>query len=111
MCGNCLGKKKEAVWLGRFLQNLGVVPHATDSVVIHCDSMAALAYMKDPKYHGKSKHIETQYHYIRDIVAQRKVVLKHISTTPMVADSLTKPITRDVLQTHVRGLGVDFNVY
>lgn len=102
----CAAAVQEAVWLGRFLQNLGVVPHATDPVVIHCDSMAALAYVNDPKYHGKSKHIETRYHYIRDIVAQRKVVLKHISTTRMVADPLTKPIGRDVFQTHVRGLGL-----
>lgn len=46
----------------------------------------ALAYVKDSKYSGKFKHIETRYHYIRDIVAEKKVTLKHISTSRVVTD-------------------------
>lgn len=33
-------------------------------VVIYCDSMTALAYVKDPKYHEKFEHVETNYHYL-----------------------------------------------
>lgn len=45
----------------------------------------ALAYVKDSKYFGKFKHIETRYHYIRDIVAEKNT-LKHISTSRVVTD-------------------------
>ena len=58
--------------------------------------MAALAYAKDSKYHGRTKHIDIRYHYIRDMVAYNEVVLKHISTSLMIDDPLTKPIGRDV---------------
>jgi hypothetical protein len=68
--------------------------------------MAALAYAKDPKYHGRTKHIDIRYHYIRDIVAKKEVVLKHISTSQMIVDSLTKPIVRDAHMAHVRSLGL-----
>ena len=51
--------------------------------------MAALAYAKDSKYHGKTKHIDIRYHYIRDMVAPNEMVLKHISTSLMIADPLT----------------------
>ena len=54
--------------------------------------MVALGYAKDPEYHGKIKHIDIQYHFICDMVAQKEVVLKHISTSRMVVDPLTKPI-------------------
>ena len=54
-----------------------------DSVTIYSDSMAALAYAKDSKYHGKTKHIEIKYHYIQDMVAKKKVFLEHISTKNM----------------------------
>ena len=54
------------------------------------------AYAKDLKYYRKSKHIEIKYHYIRAMVTQREVVLKHISTGSMVADPLTKPVGQDV---------------
>jgi hypothetical protein len=79
---------------------------ALDPVTIHCDSTIALAYAKDPKYHGRTKHIDIRYHYIRDVIAQKEVVLKHISMSHMIVDPLTKPIARDVFQAHVRSLGL-----
>jgi len=51
-------------------------------------------------------NIDIRYHYISDMVAQKEVVLKHISTSRMVAYPLTKPIARDVFQAHVRSLGL-----
>jgi hypothetical protein len=60
----CFVAVQEAVWLRRFLQRLDIVASAMDPVTIYSDSMAALAYAKDPKYYGKTKHIEIKYHYI-----------------------------------------------
>ncbi|GMP68770.1 hypothetical protein CsSME_00028274 [Camellia sinensis var. sinensis] len=102
----CSSAVQEAVWLRRFLQHLDVVTHTSDPVTIHCDSMAALAYAKDPKYHGRTKHIDVRFNFIRDILAQKEVILEHIPTSRMVADPLTKPIARDVYLTHVRALGL-----
>ena len=68
--------------------------------------MAALTYKKDLKYHGKTKHIEIKYHYIRDMVAKKEVFVEHISTKNMLADPLTKPITRDPFHGHIKGLGL-----
>ena len=102
----CSAAVQEVVWLRRFFQHLGVVTNTLGPVTIHCDSMAALAYAKDPKYHGRTKHIDLRYHYIRDMIAQKEVILKHIPTTQMVADPLTKPIARDVYMAHVRTLGL-----
>ena len=65
----CSSAVQEAVWLRRFLQYLDVVTHISDPVTIHCDNMAALAYAKDSKYHGRTKHIDVRFNFIRDIVA------------------------------------------
>lgn len=101
----------KALWLGRFLQSLKVVPYVIHLVVIHYDSMYALPYVKSPKYHEKSEHMETCYQYIRDIVAHRKVVLKRISTSLMMIDPLSKPMARDVFQSHAKGrVYVDFSI-
>ena len=102
----CLAAVQEAVWLRRFFQHFEVVKDASDSVTIHYDSIAALAYVKDPRYHGKTKHIGIRYHYIHDMVTHKEVVLKHISMTRMIADPLTKPIGRDAFQAYVRSLGL-----
>jgi hypothetical protein len=68
----CSVAVQEAVWLRRFLQRLGVTAHAEDAVLLYYNSSSALAYAKDPKYHGKTKHIEFRYHYIQDMVSQGK---------------------------------------
>ncbi|XP_073109312.1 secreted RxLR effector protein 161-like [Elaeis guineensis] len=59
----------EAIWLKRFLQSLNVIGHLCEAVVIFYDNTAAIAYRKDPKYYRKSKHIDTRYHFIHDIIA------------------------------------------
>ena len=68
--------------------------------------MAALAYAKDPKYHGETKHIQIRYHFIRDMIMQNEVARKHIPTNEMVAYPFTKPIARDAFVKHVRSLGL-----
>ena len=75
---------------------------ANEAVKMYCDNMAALY----PKYHSKSKHIQTRYNYIRLAITQGGVILQHISTSRMVADPLTKAIARDALWAHVRSLGL-----
>uniref|UniRef100_A0A2N9ECP6 Reverse transcriptase Ty1/copia-type domain-containing protein n=1 Tax=Fagus sylvatica TaxID=28930 RepID=A0A2N9ECP6_FAGSY len=102
----CSAAVQEAVWLRRFLQRLGVTAHAEDAILLYSDSTSTLAYAKDPKYHGKAKHIELRYHYIRDMVSQGEVILQHISTGSMVADPLTKPIARDLFFSHTKSMGL-----
>ena len=100
----CSAAVPEVVWLRRFLQHLGVTTHAEDAVLLYSDSTSALAYAKDPKYHGKAKHIELWYHYIQDMVSQGEVILQHISTSCMVADPLTKPIAKDLFFSHAKSM-------
>ena len=89
---SCSAAAQEAVWLKRFFQSLRVTSLADEAVKMYCDSMTALAHAKDPKYHSKSKHIQTRYNYIRLAITQGEVILQHISTSRMVADPLIKPL-------------------
>lgn len=102
----CSAAVQEAVWLKRFLQSLGITKDSFSFVKIQCDNQAAIAFVKDPKYHGRTKHIDIKNNFIRDIVARKDVVLQYISTHLMVADPFTKPLTRDVFRSHVESLGL-----
>jgi hypothetical protein len=62
---------EEAVWLRRFLNHLGFCENETDPVLVHSDSQAAIAYTKDLKYHSKTKHIDTKYNFVRDMMAKK----------------------------------------
>ena len=102
----CAAAMQEVIWLKRFLQRLGITTHSEEAVTLYSNSTAALVYAKEPKYHRKSKHIEIKHHFIRDMVARGEVVMKHISTRSMVVEPLTKPIARDVFQSHVGSMGL-----
>ena len=61
----CYSVIQEAVWLRRFLQCLEIIKTTSEPMMIYCDSMVVLAYAKDPKYHGKTKHIQIRYHFFQ----------------------------------------------
>ena len=48
-----------------------------DATCIHCDNQI---YVKseNPVFHDKSKHIEIEYHYIRDMVQRGVVKLQYV---------------------------------
>ena len=71
-----------------------------DLVLVNCDSQAAIAYTKDPKYHCKTKHIDIKYKFAKVLVKDKMVNMKYLSMHEMVADPLTKPIPREVFQKH-----------
>ncbi|KAK1619684.1 hypothetical protein QYE76_025201 [Lolium multiflorum] len=58
----------EAVWMKRFIVELGVVPSALDPLVIYCDNTGAIANAKEPRSHKKLKHIKLRFHSIREYI-------------------------------------------
>lgn len=64
-------------------------------VVILCDSERALQLVKNLVYHVPTKHIDVQYHFVRDIVEDSQISLQKIHTNDNVVDMLTKPITKE----------------
>ena len=90
----------------RFLREFGIAARAEELVTIYCESSTAIAYSKNPKYHGKIKHIDIRYHFVRHMIVPKEVILRHISTNRMVVDLLTKPIACHVYQVHVRNLAL-----
>ena len=71
---------QEGIWLRRFFEHLINKGDAIKPVVISCDSQAAIAYTKDPKFHAKTKHIDIKYNFIKYMVARKEVSVKNITT-------------------------------
>jgi hypothetical protein len=78
---------KEEVWFKRLCSCIGLVQQ---DVRIDCDSQSAIFLAKNLSYHSKTNHIDIQYHFVRDMVEEKKVLLMKVETLKNVADSLTK---------------------
>ena len=54
----------EVVWLRNFLIDLEVVPGMQKPIDLYCDNTGAIANIKEPRHHKRTKHIERRYHLI-----------------------------------------------
>ena len=61
--------------------------------ILWCDNLSALALASNPVFHARTKHIEVDYHFIREKVLNRDVLLKFISTGDQIADIFTKGLS------------------
>lgn len=47
-----------------------------ESLKIFVDNMSAINLSRNPVEHGRSKHIDLRFHFLRDLVEQIKIELK-----------------------------------
>ena len=63
-----------------------------NSIPLMCDNSSAICLAKNPVQHGKVKHINVRFHFLRDNVEKGEVELKYIDTKNQLVDILTKPL-------------------
>ncbi|GKE69466.1 hypothetical protein Tco_1527538, partial [Tanacetum coccineum] len=86
-----------------FIGDLGVVPTVQDPIEILCDYESAVALTKEPKDHGKSKHIERKYHFVRSKV-EGHVIMKDIRSKDNPADPFTKALAKSKHDEHAKSI-------
>ena len=67
-------------------------------VLIFEDNQGTIALSKNPVNRSRAKHIDIRYHFIRSEIARGRVVVKYCPTENMVADIMTKPVTKVKLE-------------
>jgi hypothetical protein len=95
---------KEGLWLRHLLTELHLRP--ADPIPVHVDNEGAEALAKNPEHHARTKHIHARYHFIRECITDDTISLLHVSTADMLADMLTKPLSRVLLEKHRLMFGI-----
>ncbi|KAD4585188.1 hypothetical protein E3N88_22789 [Mikania micrantha] len=80
----------ELTWLEALLSELNVAMKSTP--VLWCDNLGATYLSANPVFHARTKHIEVDFHFVREKVAQGKLLVQFISTHDQIADVFTKPL-------------------
>ena len=97
---------KEAVWLRKFLMELGVIAKAVDPMILYCDNSGAVAQEKEPRNHRKGKHIEREYHLVREIVQRGDIIVEKIAYEDNLTYPFTKALKTKVFDSHVYNIGL-----
>ena len=81
---------KEAVYLGAFLDELGL---GTNSPIpLAMDNKAGIDLAYNPEHHQKTKHIERRHYFLREMVEHQRLSVPYVASADNDADIFTKPL-------------------
>jgi hypothetical protein len=78
------------IWMKRVLNSLGF--SSCKCVKIFCDNSSIIKLSKNLILHGRTKHIDVKFHFLRDLVKKGVVELVHCGTSEQVTYIMTKPL-------------------
>ncbi len=86
----------EIMWVQTLLAELEI--KSPKAAKIWCDNLGAKYLSANPVFHARTKHIEVDYHFVRERVSQKLLEIDFVSTNDQVADGFTKPLSVRLLE-------------
>lgn len=80
----------EVVWIQSLLKELGVFHKRPPS--LWCDNLDTTYLSANPVFHARTKHIEIDFHFIRERVAKKLLEIRFVSSQDQIADIFTKAL-------------------
>lgn len=94
----------ELTWITYILKDIGV--SLLSPPVMLTDNLSALHLTANPVLHARTKHIELDYHFVREKVVQGAMITKFVPSAEQVADVFTKALTKSQFRFMRSKLGV-----
>jgi len=83
----------QVVWLCSLMRELEV--ELNEKVKLLVDNKLVINLAHHPVSHGRSKHIKTKFHYIKDQVNKGSLEVEYYSSERQLADVFKKPLKRE----------------
>ena len=71
------------------------------------DNKSAISLTKNPVLHGRSKHIDVRFHFLRNLTKDEVIDIEHCGTNEQLADIMTKPLRLELFEKFRAALGVN----
>jgi len=94
----------QTVWMRKVLEEL--LHEQNEATQIFCENMFAIALSKNHIFHKQSKHIDTRYHFIRELVNGEEISVQFCRSEEQFANIFTKPLGNELFKVHRNNLGV-----
>jgi histone deacetylase 1/2 len=94
----------EVMWIQTLLRELSVRTPA--AAKLWCDNIGAKYLSQNPVFHARTKHIEVDYHFVRERVARRLLEIDFVSSGDQIADGFTKPLSVRLLENFKHNLNM-----
>ena len=80
----------EIIWVQSILKELGV--RNTQAPCLWCDNLGATYLSANPMFHARTEHIEIDFHFVRERVANKQLDIRFVHSRDEVADGFTKAL-------------------
>ena len=80
----------EIIWVQSMLKELGI--QSKQAPCLWCDNLGATYLSANPVFHAGTKHIEIDFHFVRERVAQKQLDIRFVHSRDQLADGFTKPL-------------------
>lgn len=94
----------ELKWLFLLLTELGL--HLKQPSMVWCDNLSAKALAANPVQHARSKHIEIDVHFVRDMILSGSNDVHYIPSALQFANCFTKALTQEQFEKNQGKLGL-----
>ncbi|KAK2361452.1 secreted RxLR effector protein [Trifolium repens] len=94
----------QTLWLDSVMRELKC--EAVKPLTLMIDNKSAISLTKNPISHGRSKHIDTRFHFIREKVADGMIQVQYCPTEVQLADGFTKAMKLDRFEFLMKQLGI-----
>ncbi|CAL8996514.1 unnamed protein product, partial [Prunus brigantina] len=88
----------DLAWIRQVLLDLKVC--LPQPPTIFCDNLSALALSSNPVYHSRIKHLDTDFHFVRERVQRNDLIVQYVPTQEQVADVFTKGLHSPIFLSH-----------
>lgn len=78
----------------------------SDCVTMFCDNSSTIKLAKNPVFHGRSKHIDVRFHFLRNLTKDEALNMEFCKTNDQLADIMTKPLKLGQFEKIRKQLGV-----
>jgi len=86
---------KEIIWMRQFMGELGYPPSTSSTLLM--DNQSAISVSKNPEHHGRMKHLDMRYFWLRRAVSKGILTPVYVATEEQAADALTKALRPQLL--------------
>ena len=94
----------ELFWLRRLLTEIGIAP--SSEMNLFCDNKAAMDISHNPVQHDRIKHVEVDWHFIKQNLDEKIILFAFIKSEDQLADILTKVVSTKIFYNSLDKLGI-----
>jgi hypothetical protein len=86
----------QVLWMKQTLIDIQV--EYDEPIPIYCDNTCTISISKNLVIHSETKHIPIKYHFLREHVAEKNIIVEYVGTKEQVARIFTKPLPREAFE-------------